>query len=205
MPLKELLGEELYNQVIEKAGDNKLAVVSDGNWFPKDKFDAKNQEVKDLQEQIGDRDSQLEKLSEVDPKELQQEIDQLKEDNKTAASEYQEKLDKQAFDFSLEKALTCAKVRNPKAVKALLDIDSIKLDGEKLLGLDDQIKELQESDDYLFESEEGAGGNPNFTTGQHNKGSGVNPFSKGSINLTEQTRLFREDKAKYDQFKANAK
>jgi len=160
-----------------------------------------------LKGQLTDRDTQLEalKTKATGNEDLTAEIERLKGENQTTASEYQEKLDKQAFDFSLEKALTGAKVRNPKAVKALLDIDSIKLDGEKLLGLDDQIKALQESDDYLFESEEGAGGNPNFTTGQHNKGSGVNPFSKGSINLTEQTRLFREDKAKYDQFKANAK
>lgn len=52
MSLKELLGEELYNQVIEKTGDNKLAIVSDGNWFPKDKFDDKNNELKNLQGQL---------------------------------------------------------------------------------------------------------------------------------------------------------
>lgn len=190
MPLKELLGEELYNQVIEKAGDSKLAVVSDGNWFPKDKFDAKNQEVKDLQEQIEDRDGQLEKLSEVDPKGLQKEIDQLKEDNKTTSSKYQEKLDKQAFDFSLEKALTGAKVRNPKAVKALLDTDSIKLDGEKILGLDDQIKALQESDNYLFESEEQEDDKPSFTKGQHQRDAG----SGDPANLQEALAQHYSDK-----------
>lgn len=42
MDLKELLGEDLYNQVVEKAGDKKLAVVNDGNWFPKEKFDEVN-------------------------------------------------------------------------------------------------------------------------------------------------------------------
>lgn len=52
MSLKELLGEELYNQVVEKAGDNKIAIVSDGNWFPKDKFDDKNNELKNLQGQL---------------------------------------------------------------------------------------------------------------------------------------------------------
>src|SRR5699024_11472603 len=82
MSLKELLGEELYNQVIEKAGDNKIAIVSDGNWIPKDKFDAKNQEVKDLQGQLSDRDEQLNTLKDVDPDKLKQEIADLQANNK---------------------------------------------------------------------------------------------------------------------------
>src|SRR5690625_3147707 len=171
MSLKELLGEELYNQVIEKAGDSKLAIVSDGNWFPKDKFDTKNQEVKDLQDELNQRDNQLRELKDVDPKALQDEIDRLEGLNETTANDYQEKLDKQAFDFSLEKALTGAKVRNATAVKSLLDTEKIKLDGDKLLNLDDQLKGLKESDPYLFEEEKKQEEHkPNFTTGQHQKG-----------------------------------
>src|SRR5690625_5499877 len=60
MSLKELLGEELYNKVMEKAGNNKVAIVSDGNWFPKDKFDEKNNEVKDLQGQLNGLQTTLE-------------------------------------------------------------------------------------------------------------------------------------------------
>lgn len=128
-----------------------------------------------LKEQLTERDAQLETLSKVDAEGLQAEIDRLKGENETTATEYQEKLDKQAFDFNLEKALTGAKVRNPKAVKALLDTEKIKLDGDKLLNLDDQIKALQESDAYLFETEDDPEGNPNFTTGQHQKGDSNEP------------------------------
>jgi len=128
-----------------------------------------------LKEQISERDSQLESLKGQvkDNEELTAEIDRLKSENEAATTELQEKLEKQAFDFSLEKALTDSKVRNPKAVKALLDVESIKLDGEKLLGLDDQIKALKESDAYLFEAESSeTPPKPNFTTGEHNKGKG---------------------------------
>lgn len=107
-----------------------------------------------LKEQLTERDEQLETLSKVDAEGLQAEIDRLKGENETTATEYQEKLAKQSFNFSLEKALTGAKVRNPKAVKALLDTEKIKLDGEKLLNLDDQLEALKESDAYLFEAEE---------------------------------------------------
>ena len=169
MNLKDLLGEELYNQVIEKAGDSKIAVVSDGNWFPKDKFDAKNQEVKDLQGQIKDRDEQLNALKDVDPDKLKQEIADLQEENENTKNDYEEKLQNQAFDHALSNALTGAKVKNAKAVKALLDTEKIKLDGEKLLNLDDQLEALKESDSYLFEQEqqEDEPPKPSFTTGQH--------------------------------------
>lgn len=79
MSLKEILGEDLYNQVIEKTGDNKLAIVSDGNWIPKDKFDEKNNDLKTLQGQLTDLQSTLEtketELSSVDDikKELEKE------------------------------------------------------------------------------------------------------------------------------------
>jgi len=175
MPLKELLGEELYNQVIEKAGDKKLAIVSDGNWIPKEKFDEKNQTVKDLQTQLDDRDKQLEDLKKIDADGLQQKIDELQQENENTKQEYQEKLESQAFDFSLEKALTNAKVKNTKAVKALLDTEKIKLDGDKLLNLDDQLEALKESDSYLFEDEQQSEPKPSFTTGQHQTGGNGEP------------------------------
>ena len=156
MDLKELLGEELYSQVEEKTGKHKLAVVSDGNWFPKEKFDEKNEDVKELKRQLEERDTQLNQLSKKAKgnEELEQQIKQLQDDNKQATEEYQQKLEKQAFDFALEKAISEAKAKNPRAVKALLDVENIKLDGDKLIGFDDQLKGLQESDSYLFGQEE---------------------------------------------------
>lgn len=159
MSLKELLGEELYNQVIEKTGDNKIAIVSDGNWFPKEKFDTVNNDNKELKQQLKQRDTQLEELS-VKAKgneDLTNEINTLKEANKTAQQEYDQKLADFQKESKLELALKDAKAKNPRAVKALLNAESIKLDGDKLLGLEDQLKALQESDGYLFDVGEPAG------------------------------------------------
>ncbi|MGM8212630.1 phage scaffolding protein [Virgibacillus sp. W0430] len=117
-----------------------------------DKVDDLESQIEDLQTQIKDRDTQLNDLSEKvkDNEELTNTIEQLKKDNKTATEELQQKLEKQAFDFALEKAIANAQAKNPKAVKALLDTESIKLDGETLLGLEDQLTALKESDAYLF-------------------------------------------------------
>ena len=50
-------------------------------------------------------------------------------------------------------ALTGAKGKNPKAIKALLDMDKISLDGETLKGLDEQLNLLKTNESYLFETE----------------------------------------------------
>lgn len=173
MDLKELLGEELYNQVAEKAGDHKIAVVSDGSYIPKVKFDEKLQEVKDYKKQIEQRDQQLQELGDKAKghDELTAKIQELKTQNETTKQEYEQKIQQQAFDHALGNALSGAKVKNTKAVKALLDLDTIKLDGDTLKGLDDQLKTLKESDGYLFESDEGDSGEqkPTFSQGQHQK------------------------------------
>lgn len=171
-----------------------------------DKVDGLESQITDLQGQIKDRDTQLEGLSDKakDSEELTAEIERLKGENATATTEMQEKLDKQSFDFSLEKALTNAKVRNPKALKALLDSETLKLDGDTILGLDAQLTAIKETDPYLFEVEEVPPNSPAIVAGGNPKGD-VNPFSKDSFSLTEQTRLFREDPARYEQYKAHAK
>lgn len=153
MSLKELLGEDLYNQVIGKLGENKIAIVSDGNWFPKEKFDEVNNSNKDLKNQLKDRDKQLQDLGEKAKgnEDLTKQINDLTELNKKTAADYQAKLDQQAFDFALKDALTGAKAKNPKAVEALLDKEIIKLKEGSLEGLKEQLDKLKESDAYLFE------------------------------------------------------
>lgn len=174
--LKEVLGEDLFKQVTEKAGDNKIAIVSDGSYIPKEKFDEKNKEAKDYKKQVEERDTQISDLSEKAKgnEDLTKQIDDLKAQNKKQSEDYESQIQQQAFDHTLKDELTAAKVKNPKAVKALLDTDTIKLDGEKLLGLEEQLKGIKESDPYLFEEEQEQQDppKPSFSTGQHNKGAG---------------------------------
>lgn len=178
MSLQELLGEELYKQVTAKLGDQKIAIVSDGSYIPKAKFDEKLNEAKEYKRQLEERDKQLQELGQKAQgnEELTAQIEELKKQNETTKQEYETKLQQQAFDHALESSLSGAKVKNAKAVRALLDLDMIKLDGEKLSGLDEQINKLRESDSYLFEAVESTP-KPTFSQGQHQKQSGsVDPF-----------------------------
>ncbi|WP_342512260.1 phage scaffolding protein [Sporosarcina sp. FSL K6-1522] len=150
----------LTDEQIDKVMASHGSVVN----ATKGELTAMTTERDDLKGQLTDRDTQLEELRKIDAEGLQQKITELQSANETTKSEYEEKLHNQAFDFKLQEALTGAKVRNPKALKALLDVEKIKLDGETLLGLDDQLKTLKESDDYLFESGETPPNSPAIVT-----------------------------------------
>lgn len=60
-------------------------------------------------------------------------------------------IEKVRLESKIDLAINNAKARNVKSVKANLDLSKIKLDGDKLLGFEDQIEALKESDAYLFE------------------------------------------------------
>ena len=150
--LKELLGEELYSQVTEKLGDKKI-MVDDGNFIPKSRFDQVNQAKKELEVQLKDRDTQLAELSKnnKDNENLLNQIKDLQALNKQTTTDYENKINQIQFDYALDGALTNAKSKNNKALKALLDMNSIKYQDGKLEGLQEQIEALQKDASYLFD------------------------------------------------------
>lgn len=96
-----------------------------------------NATIKDLQDTVKKFDGvDVEKLR-TDLKDLQ-----VKYDTDTAAIK---------LGNAVELALRDAKVKNPKPVKAMLDMSIVKIDGDKVLGLTEQLDNLRKSDEYLFE------------------------------------------------------
>jgi hypothetical protein len=130
-------------------------------FIPKSRFDEVNEVKKRLEEDLKKRDQQLEELKKLNPEKLQEEINRLQEKNKQTQKQYEEELSKIKLENAIEKALINAKAKNIKAVKALLDLEKVELDGETVKGLDDQIKKLTEGEDtkFLFDV---AGEKPNF-------------------------------------------
>jgi hypothetical protein len=144
-------------------------------FIPKHRFDEVNTTKKDLESQIADRDKQLEELKKnnKDNEELQNTIKQLQESNKAAQEEYQANLSKIKLDNAIDIALNGAKAKNIKAVKALLDMDKVKLENETLSGLEEQLKALQEAEDskFLFETKETKTSFSGVQPGEGNAGS----------------------------------
>ena len=84
--------------------------------------------------------------------------DKLDADLKALQEKYNADVESLKLGSALDMAIVKSKAKNPKAVKALLNMEAIKLDADKLTGLEDQMAKLKESDAYLFE--EAAGSNP---------------------------------------------
>ena len=203
--LKELLGELYTGEIAKLIGDKELAVVNDGSWIPRAKLNEVSNEVKELKKQLEDRDKQLKDLEgkAAGNEELKAALQEAQEANKKAAEEWQAKMAQMKLDFAIEKALAAAKAKNAKAVKALLDLEKVKLDGEQLLGLDEQLKAIKESDPYLFgDSTPGKVGSGTNPPGAGN--AEVNPWKKETWNLTMQGKILREDPAKATRMKAEA-
>ena len=80
-------------------------------------------------------------------------VEKLKKDLADAETKYNTELSAIKLNNALEMALIKGKAKNTKAVKALLDTESIKLDGDKLLGLEEQLAKLKTDNSYLFEEE----------------------------------------------------
>ncbi|POZ56432.1 hypothetical protein LYSIN_01215 [Lysinibacillus sphaericus] len=174
-----------------------------GTMVPKSRLDDKIQELKTANDTIAERDTQLQTLQTkaTGNEELQTEITRLQQENATVKAEHEAELQKRDFNYALDSALRDAKAKNVKAVRANLNLEAIKLDGDKLLGLDEQLTALKASDDYLFTLEGLAGRTPPNPPGTPPV---KNPFSKDYWNLTEQGRLFREEPEKAKQLQALA-
>ena len=164
MDLKKLLGEELFEQVEAKLKevDDKdvelfIASENDGDFVRRNRLNEESDKVKELRSQLQDYDTQIEELKKhADASsELQDKIKEIQDAKKEEVESLNNKLRQKTLDNELEKELIKRKARNPKAVKALLDNDTIKLEeDDSIIGLSEQLDKLQESDDYLFESDD---------------------------------------------------
>lgn len=124
-------------------------------------------EVDGLKTQVSDRDKQLEtlKASAGDNADLKKQIEDLQTENATAKANHESELNQLKIDFAVEKALTGAKAKNIKAVKALLELDDAKLDKDgNVKGLAEQIEKLTSGDDtkFLFEAQKQTKQQQNF-------------------------------------------
>ena len=167
----------------------------------KETAETKAKDVDELKKQIKERDTQLGDLSKKAKgnDELEKKIKDLQTSNETTQTEYQSKLDQQQFDFALEKAITGKKARNPKAVKALLNTESIKLDGDKLLGLDEQLKGLKESDSYLFGESDKLGGRDPHNSDPNGSPQKVTKDQFNQMGYTDREKLYSDNPELYNQ------
>lgn len=149
--LKALFGTEAltFEQLEEKLKDNKeikLANLAAGGYVAKNKFDDLETELNTAKTTINGLKDTVSKFDGVD-------LDGLKNSVTEWENKYNTDIAAVKLDSAVNMALVEAKAKNPKLAKAALDMSIIKLDGENLTGLTEQIDKLKESDAYLFEAE----------------------------------------------------
>ena len=145
------------------------------NAVPKDVYNAAADAKKKLEADLKDRDQQLEELkkSAGASEDLKQQIQTLQEENKKAKEKYEADLK----DLTLTNAIKLAvagKVHDEDLVAGLIDKTKLVIDGDKVVGLDEQLKSLQESKAFLFKPAEGED-KPGFQpkVGSDGKGTGT--------------------------------
>ena len=151
----EWLKELLKNAGVENVDDleSKISKELPKHFKPAEEFNRINEELKLVK---GEK-----KTLEDDKKKIEDEYSNFKKgsisqaDYETKKKEIEEnskaEIEKVRLESKIDLAINNAKAKNVKSVKANLDLDKIKLDGDKLLGFDDQIEALKKSDAYLFE------------------------------------------------------
>ncbi len=111
-----------------------------------------------LQGQLEEANKAIEGFKELDVDGIKAAADEWKTKAEQAKVEAETEITRLKFDHALEGALAEAKAKNPKAVKALLNFEDLKLSQEdgSILGLDKQLEKVKTDNDYLFESDQPA-------------------------------------------------
>ncbi|NFC31992.1 phage capsid protein [Clostridium botulinum] len=170
--IKDIIGEEAFNALSEdkrKELDKKdFEDVSSGSFISKTRFDQVNEQAKEYKKQVGERDKQINNLKEEykDVDGLKEKVEQLELDNKTQKETYEKQLSDIAFNNALEKGLGAFSIKDKKLIMTLIDKDELKVDGDNVIGLKEQIEPLKTSHEYLFDKE--IKGTGSFVTGGNN-------------------------------------
>ena len=154
--IKDIIGEEAYKALPDdkkkELDKQDFEDVSEGKYVPKSRFDQVNEQAKEYKKQIGERDTQISNLKDEfkDAAGLKEKVEELEDKNKTITDDYEKKLSDIAFNNALEKGLGAFNVKDKKLIMALIDNDKLKVDGDSIIGLKEQLEPLQKSHEYLF-------------------------------------------------------
>jgi len=150
MKKEELVKLGLDEETAEKVANASAEELK--GFVPKSRFDEVNNAKKTVEDTVKERDQQIESLKSAgNVDDLKQQITTLQNENKAKDEAHAAELLKVRIDSDVEAALTEAKAKNHKAVKALLDLEKAELgDDGKVKGLREQIAALTKAEDSKF-------------------------------------------------------
>lgn len=139
--------EEQKAKILEGVRENYKTI----NDYQKhvDKADALQKTLDSTQKSLDEAKESLQKLEGVDVDALNKKIEDLTKQIKDNETEYNSKIAERDFNELLEKAVTNAKGRNLKAIRALLDIEQLKGSKNQKEDMDAAIRKLAEAEDRI--------------------------------------------------------
>ena len=141
----------------------------------------------------------LKEFEGVDVKELNGKISTLTADLEKKESEYQAKIADMEFNSVIDAAISGSKAKNSKAVKALLDLETLKSSKNQSEDIKSALEKIKSENDYLFESTEpiknpvAPTNNPSVT--------GITKEAFNKMGYAERLKLKQTDPEKYNELK----
>lgn len=163
--LSELLKKHKNGDIDDATFEAELNKALPEDWIPKSRYNELSESKKLVDKNLENANKTLEDLKAKAglSDEYKTQIDALKKQAKEAEEAHKATITTMKKESAIEKALSDAKARNTKAVRALLDEGKLVLnDDGTLSGLKEQLEAVQKDNAFLFDSSDdnGNGGNP---------------------------------------------
>lgn len=113
----------------------------------------KDEQINNLTGQLNTVNESLKKFDGVDVEGMKSQITKLTGDLTAQQNAYNQKLSDMEFDHLLDGAITGAKGKNSKAIKALLDIDGLKKSTDRSKDIAAAVSKVKEENGYMFDTE----------------------------------------------------
>ena len=167
------------------------------------RYNKLQEQKKQLEEASKNYEKQLKELSKnnTDNEELKKQLEQLQLSNKELETKHAEEMNKLQFDFALDKGLSSVKAKDINDIKMFIDIEKLKYQDGKIEGLEEQIKSLEETKSYLFDTEQqqvppSTGFNPTGTNGGE---VGITKEKFKTMNMAQRIKLRNDDPKLYEE------
>lgn len=124
------------------------------SFIPKARFDELNEAKKKADQAVTDRDKQIEELGKASgaTEEMKKQIETLTAENKAAKEKHEAELKELTLTNAIKSALT-GKVHDEALAAGLVDKTKLVLDGDKIVGLDEQIAAIKKDKAFLFKDD----------------------------------------------------
>lgn len=160
--LKEILGDSYTDEI-----DKKVSAEIGRAFVAKGDFDTKNTEAKSLKTQLAEANKTIEGFKALDIDGVRRQAEEWKAKAEKAEKDAAEQVNAVRFDARLDTAITKARGRSAKAIKALLDVDALRASKDPDKDIGAALEQLAKESDYLFDTGNlpppyagGTGGNP---------------------------------------------